>query len=179
MLIPPQWHYRLDSVDLPEVRNRFKQHVELMFSGPFKAKSEEEQCSYLLIQVGDEGQDFFTTWWTELTEAEKKLITYYDHFKSYVESKSNTVLARYNLYHRMKSETFEVSHRTKAASKEVVSEILMKGSEARSCSVTSLQRCRKTLSKRLGFHTGQGHRHSKNRRVISSPAEIKGTTLRC
>ena len=28
---------------------RFKQHAELMFSGPLKSRSEAEKCSYLLI----------------------------------------------------------------------------------------------------------------------------------
>lgn len=37
-----------ESENLPERWKRFR-HVELMFSGPFANKKEEEKCSYLLI----------------------------------------------------------------------------------------------------------------------------------
>nr|XP_049581908.1 cartilage intermediate layer protein 1-like [Syngnathus scovelli] len=42
-----------DASNLPEAWRKFKLHVSLMFSGPFKAKEEEERCSYLLLWVGD------------------------------------------------------------------------------------------------------------------------------
>ena len=38
-----------DAENLPERWKRFRQHVELMFSGPLAAKKEEEKCSYLLM----------------------------------------------------------------------------------------------------------------------------------
>ena len=40
-----------DAENLPERWKRFRQHVELMFSGPLAAKKEEEKCSYLLNGV--------------------------------------------------------------------------------------------------------------------------------
>ncbi|CAB4015771.1 Hypothetical predicted protein [Paramuricea clavata] len=43
-----QW----DGENLKENWRRFKQHVELMFSGPLRSKNEAEKCSYLLIWVG-------------------------------------------------------------------------------------------------------------------------------
>lgn len=44
-----------DSSNLPDAWRRFKQHVELMFSGPLKDKSEEQKCSFLLLWLGDKG----------------------------------------------------------------------------------------------------------------------------
>ena len=38
-----------DADNLSERWKRFRQHVELMFSGPLAAKKEEEKCTYLLI----------------------------------------------------------------------------------------------------------------------------------
>ena len=35
--------------NLRENWRHFKQHAELMFSGPLKSRSEAEKCSYLLI----------------------------------------------------------------------------------------------------------------------------------
>ena len=35
--------------NLRENWRRFKQHAELMFSGPLKSRSEAEKCSHLLI----------------------------------------------------------------------------------------------------------------------------------
>ncbi|KAK0137209.1 hypothetical protein N1851_026595 [Merluccius polli] len=46
-----------ESSNLPDAWRRFKQHAELMFTGPLKNKSEEEQCSFLLLWIGDKGQD--------------------------------------------------------------------------------------------------------------------------
>ena len=39
----------------------FRQHVELMFSGPLSAKEEEQKCSYLLLWIGEKGRDIFNT----------------------------------------------------------------------------------------------------------------------
>ena len=56
----PQMDWK--SVNLPDRWKRFKQHVQLMFSGLLKNKSEAEWCSYLLIWVGEKGRDVFSTW---------------------------------------------------------------------------------------------------------------------
>ena len=56
----PQMHW--DGDNLKENWRRFKQHVELMFSGPLKSRQEAEKCSYLLIWVGQKGRDIYNTW---------------------------------------------------------------------------------------------------------------------
>ena len=55
-------HMNWDSSNLPDAWKKFRQHAELMFSGPLNEKSEEEKCSYLLIWVGETGGDIYNTW---------------------------------------------------------------------------------------------------------------------
>lgn len=81
------------STNLPDAWRKFKQHVELMFSGPFRHKDEMEKCSYLLLWIGEKGRDIYNTW--TLTEDEAKLLkTYYDKFEAYVVPKANPIFSR-------------------------------------------------------------------------------------
>lgn len=80
---------------MPEAWKKFKQHVGLIFDGPLTDKSEPEKVSYLLLWVGEKGRDVYNTW-TGISEADaKKLNTYYDKFKNYVQPKLNPIFARY------------------------------------------------------------------------------------
>ena len=86
------------SVNLKSAWKRFRQHCELMFSGPLEGKSQAVQCSYLLIWVGDKGRDFFNTW--TLTDAETNRVqTYLNKFGAHVEPISNLIVTR-NYKHR-------------------------------------------------------------------------------
>ena len=77
-----------DSTNLPEVWKRFKQHTELMFTGPLKDKAESYKCSYLLLWIGEKGCDVYNTW--ALTEDEPKILrTYYDKYTAYITLKAN------------------------------------------------------------------------------------------
>ena len=51
-----------NDTNLPEAWDKFKRHVQLMFNGPLKDKSEEEHVAYLLIWIGDKGRDIQATW---------------------------------------------------------------------------------------------------------------------
>lgn len=92
----------------PEAWRRFKQQAELMFSGPLREKCEPEKCSYLLLWIGDKGQDIYNTWSLSKDEA-KKLQTYYDKYAAYITPKSNPIYARYRFHEKMQAEgeTFE------------------------------------------------------------------------
>ena len=85
---------------MPEAWRRFKQHAELMFSGPLREKGEQDKCSYLLLWVGEKGRDIYNA---------KKLKTYYDMYTSYLTPKSNPIYARYRFHEKMQGEkeTFE------------------------------------------------------------------------
>ncbi|KAK3101540.1 hypothetical protein FSP39_004320 [Pinctada imbricata] len=90
--------------DLPKAWKSFRTHVEFMFNGPLKSKSEEEKCNYLMIWVGDKGREIYGTW--TLTNDEKKsLDTLYAKFKAYVEPKSNRVFSRYKFQCIVQSDT--------------------------------------------------------------------------
>ncbi|XP_056891952.1 uncharacterized protein K02A2.6-like isoform X1 [Takifugu flavidus] len=78
--------------------------MNLMFSGPFKEKSEEEKCSYLLLWIVDKGRGLYNTW--TLTKEERKVLkTYYDHFQAYVEPKVNVIFARYMFHQKVQGAT--------------------------------------------------------------------------
>lgn len=97
-----------DASNLPEAWRKFKLHVELMFSGPFKKKGEDEKCSYLLIWVGERGRDIYDTW--TLTDDERKVLnTYYERYEAYVMPKSNIIFARYKFHEKVQgaNEPFE------------------------------------------------------------------------
>jgi len=83
-----------DSTNLPEAWKKFQQHVDLIFTGPLADKEESIVCKYLLLWIGDKGRDVFNTWEISAEDA-KKLQTFYDKFKSYVQPKLNPVFARY------------------------------------------------------------------------------------
>ena len=82
---------QLISDNLRENWRRFKQHAELMFSGPLKSRSEAEKCSYLLIWSGQKGRDIFNTWQNLTQDDKKKLQTYHDRFEQHMSPKSNPV----------------------------------------------------------------------------------------
>jgi hypothetical protein len=51
-----------ESTNLPEQWRKFKSHVELIFDGPLKEKSEEVKFNYLLLWIGDNGREIRETW---------------------------------------------------------------------------------------------------------------------
>ena len=87
---PPVMNW--DASNLPEEWQKFKLHVSLIFSGPLKAKTEEEHVSYLLLWVGQRGREIYKTW-TGISDADaKKLDTYYTRFKNHVQPKLNIMM---------------------------------------------------------------------------------------
>ncbi len=82
-----------EATNLPETWKKFKQHVELMFSGPLKGKTEAEKVRFLLIWVGEKGRDISNTFTGITNDNKDKLDTYYIKFKEYVMLKSNSVCA--------------------------------------------------------------------------------------
>ena len=66
---PPVMNW--SSSNLPEQWESFLMHVKLIFTGPLKAKSEEEKVSYLLLWIGDQGRQIYRTWTLSVEEAKK------------------------------------------------------------------------------------------------------------
>ena len=93
-----------DSHDLEGQWKSFKQHVEFMFKGPLKEKSEEAKCSYLMIWVGEKGRNIYSTWTLSADDA-KLLKTYYEKFELYVKPRTNVIYNRYKFQSRSQSES--------------------------------------------------------------------------
>ena len=90
---PPVMNW--DASNLPEERQKFKLHVSLIFSGPLKAKTEEEHMSYLLLWFGQKRREIYKTWTGITTDADaQKRDTYYTRFKKHVQPKLNPIFAR-------------------------------------------------------------------------------------
>ena len=92
---------RWDDTNLPELWEKFMRHTALMFSGPLKAKTEEEKVSYLLLWVGDKGRDIRHTWTDISADDAKKLDTFYERFKKHVRPTLNPIFARYQFNNEM------------------------------------------------------------------------------
>ena len=98
-----------NSENLPDAWKRFRQHADLMFSGPLLSESEAEKVSYLLIWVGEKGRDIHNTF-SNITEQNRdKLETYYTNYEQYVTPKSNKVFARFKFHTRVQTpaDTFD------------------------------------------------------------------------
>ena len=69
------------SSNLPEAWKKFEQHVNLIFTGALKEKTEEEKVSYLRLWVGDKGRDIYNTFPAFSEEEKKKLKPHLDKSK--------------------------------------------------------------------------------------------------
>ena len=101
-ITPPSFNW--DDTNLPEQWQKFKRHVELVFSGPLKSKTEEEKVSYLLLWMGDKGRDVHATWTNISEQDSKKLETYYKRFKDHVQPKLNPIFARYKFNNEVQNQ---------------------------------------------------------------------------
>ena len=73
-ITPPVMNW--DSTNLTTMWEIFERHIQLVFEGPLKDKTEEEKVAFLLIWVGEKGQDVSQSW-TLTNEEKKKLETYF------------------------------------------------------------------------------------------------------
>ena len=95
-----------EATNLPEAWKNFHQHVDLIFRGPLKAKTEEEKVSYLLLWVGEKGLDVFNTWSPITGEKSKKLEHYYQKFLAHVQPKLNPIFASYKFNNKLQGTSF-------------------------------------------------------------------------
>ena len=95
---PPRMDW--ESSNIPDSWEKFKAHVELIFKGPLKRKTEEDQIAYLLLWVGDKGREIHRTWKIP-QEQLKKIDFYYTGFKNYVSPKLNPIFARYKFHNEV------------------------------------------------------------------------------
>ena len=115
-----------DSANLPYAWQKFKQHVKLMYPGPYSKKPKAKHGSYLLIWVGQHGTNTFKTW-TLASGKEDKVKIYYTKLEQYIKSKANARFQRYKCNKRQQgeSDTFE----------QYYAELKLKVSECNFCNV--------------------------------------------
>ncbi|CAB4032430.1 Hypothetical predicted protein [Paramuricea clavata] len=97
----PMPKFDWESTNLPEQWRKFKSHVELIFDGSLKEKSEEVKVNYLSLWIGDKGREICETWTdldgsgSEQATARKKLQTYYDRYQAHVQPRLNAIFTQY------------------------------------------------------------------------------------
>ena len=91
---PPKMDW--NTPDLPTTFQAFKQYCNLIFAGPFSGKSDEEQITYILIWIGQEGLQMYNTWNLSADDAKipEKI---WENFEKHIEPKINFRLHRFNL----------------------------------------------------------------------------------
>ena len=77
-------------------------HIQLIFEGPLKDKTEEEKVAFLLIWVGEKGHDVSQSW--TLTNEEKKKLETYKKIQKHVQPKRNPVFARFQFNNEQQGE---------------------------------------------------------------------------
>lgn len=82
-----------ESTNLPEAWRKLQQHSQMIFGGTLNSKKEEEQCSCLLLWVGDKGRNILNPL-NISADGSKKLDSFYEHLKNHVQPKLSPVFNR-------------------------------------------------------------------------------------
>ncbi|CAB3991427.1 transposon Tf2-1 poly [Paramuricea clavata] len=76
---------------------KFKQKCELMFKSILKDAEGEEQVSYILLWVGEQGLDIYNSWTFEDVKDQKDPAKILDRFMEHLEPRTNHRIHRYTL----------------------------------------------------------------------------------
>ena len=76
---------------------KFKQKCELMFKSILKDAEGEEQVSYILLWVGEQGLDIYNSWTFEDVKDQKDPAKILDRFMEHLEPRTNRRIHRYTL----------------------------------------------------------------------------------
>ena len=76
---------------------KFKQKCELMFKSVLKDAEGEEQVSYILLWVGEQGLDIYNSWTFEDGKDQKDQAKILDRFMEHLEPRTNHRIHRYTL----------------------------------------------------------------------------------
>ena len=94
-----------EAPDLPNAFRSFRQYCNLIFEGPYSAKSERETVTFLLLWIGRHGIDFHNSRTWNNPEDKHKLDAVWKKFSDHIERerererepKVNAYLARFQL----------------------------------------------------------------------------------
>ena len=96
--------------DLPNAFRSFRQYCNLIFEGPYSAKSEREKVTFLLLWIVRHGIDLYNSWTWNSLEDKHKLDAVWKKFSDHIEPKVNAYLARFQLS-QLKQHSDEASGR--------------------------------------------------------------------
>jgi hypothetical protein len=99
---PPRMDW--PSQDLTGALQAFKQYCTLIFAGPLSEKSKEDQVTYILIWIGQEGLRMFNSWAVSQDD-QKDPVKIWEHFEKHIAPKSNFRLNRFQLQKYRQSTT--------------------------------------------------------------------------
>ena len=85
-----------ETPDIPNAFRSFRQYCNLIFEGPYSAKSEREKVTFLLLWTGRHGIDLYNSWTWNSPEDKHKLDAVWK-FSDHIEPKVNAYLARFQL----------------------------------------------------------------------------------
>ena len=86
-----------ETPDIPNAFRSFRQYCNLIFEGPYSAKSEREKVTFLLLWTGRHGIDLYNSWTWNSPEDKHKLDAVWKKFSDHIEPKVNAYLARFQL----------------------------------------------------------------------------------
>ena len=97
-----------ENKNLSEEWRKFEEHAELMFIGPLKRASSQEQAAYIRLWLGEKGRDIFRSW-NLSSEDSRNPDVILKAFREYCAPKKNTVFARFVFQERRQKdgEAFE------------------------------------------------------------------------
>ena len=86
-----------EAPDLPNAFRSFRRYFNLIFEGPYSAKSEKEKVTFLLLWIGNHGIDLYNSWTWNSPQDKHKLDAVWNKFSDHIEPKVNAYLARFQL----------------------------------------------------------------------------------
>jgi hypothetical protein len=107
---------------------KFKQKCELIFKSILKDADGEEQVSYILLWVGEQGLDIYNSWTFEDGEDKKDPAKILDRFMEHLEPRSNHRIHRYTLQ-GMRQNQGESVHNFIAKIKNIAAKCKFSGNE--------------------------------------------------
>ena len=74
-----------ESPDLPNAFRSFRQFCNLIFEGPYSARSEREKVTFLLLWIGRHRIDLYNSWTWNSPDDKHKLDAVWKKFSDYIE----------------------------------------------------------------------------------------------
>ena len=92
------------SGNIAENWRKWSQHMRLLLDGPFAEKEEKQKCSFILLYIGEQGREIYSTFtFTNLEKDQTEPI--FTKFETYCKPKKNTIMARFRFNSRIQKQS--------------------------------------------------------------------------